>query len=38
MNNEPASNYREQAVAPVTRLSLLDILKERFGQNLFKLN
>jgi hypothetical protein len=33
-----ASNYREQATAPVTRLSLLDILKERFGQNLFKLN
>jgi len=38
VNNAPASKYREQATAPVTRLSLLDILKERFGQNLFKLN
>ncbi len=38
MNSEPASNYREQAAAPVTRLSLLGILKERFGQSLFKLN
>jgi len=38
VNNEPASNSREQAAAPVTRLSLLDILKERLGQNLFKLN
>jgi hypothetical protein len=38
VNNEPAYNYREQVAAPVTRLSLLDILKERFGQNLFKLN
>ena len=40
--NKPASNYREQAAAPVTapvaRLSLLEILKERFEQNLFKLN
>jgi hypothetical protein len=38
VNNVSASNYSEQATAPVTRLSLLDILKERFGQNLFKLN
>ena len=38
VNNASASNHREQATAPVTRLSLLDILKERFGQNLFKLN
>jgi hypothetical protein len=38
VNSASASNYREQATAPVTRLSLLDILKERFGQNLFKLN
>jgi hypothetical protein len=38
VNNASASNYREQVTAPVTRLSLLDILKERFGQNLFKLN
>jgi hypothetical protein len=40
--NKPASNYREQAAArvtaPVTRLSLLELLKERFEQNLFKLN
>jgi hypothetical protein len=36
--NNAASDHREQATAPVTRLSLLDILKERFGQNLFRLN
>jgi hypothetical protein len=35
VNNAPISNYREPAAAPVT---LLDILKDRFGQNLFKLN
>ena len=38
VNDASTSNYREQAAAPITRLSLLDILKERFGQNLFKLN
>jgi len=38
VNNAPISNYREQAEAPAPRLSLLDILKDRFGQNLFKLN
>ena len=38
VNSASASNYREQATVPVTRLSLLDFLKERFGQNLFKLN
>ena len=38
VNNASTSNHREQAEAPVTRLSLLDILKDRFGQNLFKLN
>ena len=38
VNSASASNYREQTTAPVTRLTLLDILKERFGQNLFKLN
>jgi hypothetical protein len=37
-NNASTPSYREQATAPVTRLSLLDILKERFGQNFFKLN
>ena len=38
VNNAPVSNYWEQAAAPTPRLSLLDILKDRFGQNLFKLN
>jgi hypothetical protein len=38
VNNASASDHREEAAAPVTRLSLLEILKERFGQNLFKLN
>ena len=38
MNNKPAFNYGEQAAAPITRLSLLDLLKERLGQTLFKLN
>ena len=37
-NNASTSKIREQAAGPITRLSLLDILKERFGQNLFKLN
>ena len=38
MNKKPAFNYGEQAAAPITRLSLLDLLKERLGQSLFKLN
>ena len=38
VNNKPVSKDREQAAAPVTILSLLDILKDRFEQNLFKLN
>jgi hypothetical protein len=38
VNNKAAANYREQTAAPVTSLSLLDILKDRFGQNLSKLN
>ena len=39
VNNASTSKNREQAAAPVTtRLSLLDILKDRFGQNLFELN
>jgi hypothetical protein len=37
-SNASTSKNREQASAPVTRLSLLDMLKDRFGQNLFKLN
>ena len=38
VNNASTSKNREQAAAPVTRLSLLEILRERFGQNLFKFN
>jgi hypothetical protein len=38
VNNASTSDHRDRATAPVTRLSLLDILKERFGLNLFKLN
>ena len=34
----PVSKSREQAAASVARLSLLDILRDRFGQNIFKLN
>jgi hypothetical protein len=37
-NNASTSKNREQAAAPVTRLSLLEILKERFERNLFKLD
>jgi len=36
--NASTSKIGTQAAAPVTRLSLLDILKDRFGQNFFKLN
>ena len=38
VNDEHARNYRVQAAAPVTRVSLLDIIKERLGQSPFKLN
>ena len=38
VNDEHANSYRVHAAAPVTRLSLLDIIKERFGQSPFKLN
>jgi hypothetical protein len=38
MNGEHANSERVQAAAPVTRVSLLDIIKERLGQSLFKLN
>ena len=37
-NNASTSKNREQAAAPVTRLSLLEILKERLEQGFFKLN
>ena len=38
VNNASTSKSKEQTAAPVTRLSLLDLLKDRFGQNLFELN
>jgi hypothetical protein len=38
VHNEPAPNHNVQAAAPATRMSLLEILKERLGQSLFKLN
>jgi hypothetical protein len=38
MNDEPANSYRVPAAAPITRVSLLDVIKERLGQGLFKLN
>jgi len=39
VNDEHANSHRVQvAAAPVTRLSLLDIIKERLGQSPFKLN
>jgi hypothetical protein len=38
VNDEHANSYRVQAAAPVTRVSLLDIIKERLGQSPFKLN
>jgi hypothetical protein len=37
-NNEPAPNYIVQPPEPVTRMSLLDILKDRLGQTFFRLN
>jgi len=38
VNDEHANSYRVQVAAPVTRVSLLDIIKERLGQSPFKLN
>ena len=38
VNDEHANSYRVQAAAPATRVSLLDIIKERLGQSPFKLN
>jgi hypothetical protein len=37
VKDESAPNYRVQA-APVMRMSLRDIIKERLGQSIFKLN
>ena len=33
-----SSSYAKQAAAPVTRMSLLDIIKDRFNHSFFKLN
>jgi hypothetical protein len=38
MNHQLSSNYAQQATAPVTRMSLLDIIKDRFSHSFFKLN
>jgi hypothetical protein len=38
VNGEHANSDRVQPAAPVTRVSLLDIIKERLGEGLFKLN
>ena len=38
MNHQLSSNYAQQAAAPVTRMSLLDIIKDRFSHSFFKLN
>lgn len=38
VNNKPAFNYGEQAGGPVTKLSLLDLLKERLGHGIFTAN
>jgi hypothetical protein len=37
-NNEPAPNYIVQPPEPVTRMSLLDILKDRLGKTFLRLN
>jgi hypothetical protein len=38
-NRQLSSSYPKQVVmAPVTRMSLLDIIKDRFGRGFFKLN
>jgi hypothetical protein len=38
VNDEHANSYGVQAAVPVTRVSLLDMIKERLGQSPFKLN
>jgi hypothetical protein len=38
VKDEPAPNYGVQAPAPVIRMSLRDIINERLGQSIFKLN
>jgi hypothetical protein len=38
MNHQLSSNYDRQATAPVRRMSLLDIIKDRFRHSFFKLN
>jgi hypothetical protein len=38
VNDEHANSYGAQAAVPVTRVSLLDMIKERLGQSPFNLN
>ena len=38
IKNEHGSNYRERGGSSVTRLSLLDLLKERLGHGFFTVN
>jgi hypothetical protein len=37
-NHHFSSSYPKQVVAPVTKMSLLDVIKDRFGRGFFKLN
>jgi hypothetical protein len=37
-NHHVSSSYPKQVAAPVTRMSLLDVIKDRFGRGFFKLN
>jgi hypothetical protein len=37
-NHHVTSSDPKQVVAPVTRMSLLDVIKDRFGRGFFKLN
>ena len=36
-NHPISSNYPKQAAPPITRMSLLDVIKDRFGRGFFKL-
>jgi len=37
-NHNVSSSYPKQVLEPVTRMSLLDVIKDRFGRGFFKLN
>ena len=37
-NHHVSSSYPKQVVAPVTRMSLLGVIKDRFGRGFFRLN